>query len=378
MQKISYRASSTGAKMLIFIVFLQQMSCIWFDTPPKVPIVENSGPEVRIVGDSGLPVGLRKDAEIYKDTFVKFNLDVVLEKTLNGLADVNLFLEQVEPEYLDFAKNNWLMVNQEWMNIGPEIMSRIDLVLCKTRDAVILLQKYRKKHDLKFSIYYTKFTSEFNESEGFENDFGYFFHGAGKSEHKNTSAVLDCWEQNPELPLLKLTCNSFCYESQIKYKHEQCNERENIELHSSFLPAEQYNQLKKAGWYVVPSKAEGWGHYLHEGRARGAIIITTDAPPMNEFVTDEVNGFLVPPSHAEVFVRGSKALGAMEYSVDPTALSVVVKKALAMGEQERAEMSRRAKESFLEDKQFFNERMSLLIGFVFEDGGYSRIENILE
>lgn len=37
--------------------------------------------------------------------------------------------------------------------------------------------------------------------------------------------------------------------------------------------------------HICASEREGFGHYLNEARAAGAFIITTDHPPMNEFVT---------------------------------------------------------------------------------------------
>ena len=44
---------------------------------------------------------------------------------------------------------------------------------------------------------------------------------------------------------------------------------------------------------VFPSKLEGVGLPLLEGMACGLSAIATDAPPMNEFVQDGYNGFLV-------------------------------------------------------------------------------------
>jgi hypothetical protein len=37
--------------------------------------------------------------------------------------------------------------------------------------------------------------------------------------------------------------------------------------------------------HICASEREGFGHYLNEARAAGALIITTDHPPMNELVT---------------------------------------------------------------------------------------------
>jgi hypothetical protein len=37
---------------------------------------------------------------------------------------------------------------------------------------------------------------------------------------------------------------------------------------------------------------EGYGHYINEGRSVGAVVVTTDYPPMNELVSER-DGFLI-------------------------------------------------------------------------------------
>lgn len=46
--------------------------------------------------------------------------------------------------------------------------------------------------------------------------------------------------------------------------------------------------------YVYPSRLEGIGLTIAEALASGLPVITTDCPPMNEFVLNDVNGKLVP------------------------------------------------------------------------------------
>jgi glycosyltransferase involved in cell wall biosynthesis len=54
---------------------------------------------------------------------------------------------------------------------------------------------------------------------------------------------------------------------------------------------------------------EGFGHTLMEGMSCGAVILTTDAPPMDELVSAE-EGFLVP-------YDGTSPMGAgIRYMVD--------------------------------------------------------------
>lgn len=48
--------------------------------------------------------------------------------------------------------------------------------------------------------------------------------------------------------------------------------------------------------YVYPSRLEGIGLTVAEALASGLPVVTTDAPPMNEFIRPEINGRLVPVS----------------------------------------------------------------------------------
>lgn len=51
--------------------------------------------------------------------------------------------------------------------------------------------------------------------------------------------------------------------------------------------------------YVYPSRLEGIGLSVPEALSVGLPVVTTDSPPMNEFVENEHNGFLVKISHTK-------------------------------------------------------------------------------
>jgi glycosyltransferase involved in cell wall biosynthesis len=52
--------------------------------------------------------------------------------------------------------------------------------------------------------------------------------------------------------------------------------------------------LATAGTHLCPSVMEGWGHIINQGRMCGALVLTTDAAPMNELVCHNHSGLLLP------------------------------------------------------------------------------------
>ncbi len=68
-----------------------------------------------------------------------------------------------------------------------------------------------------------------------------------------------------------------------------------IEVITADLPTDEYlRMLAAADACLAPSRWEGLGLHLFEATALGVPVITNDNPPMNEVVSDCVNGLLVP------------------------------------------------------------------------------------
>ena len=48
--------------------------------------------------------------------------------------------------------------------------------------------------------------------------------------------------------------------------------------------------------HMCPSLIEGWGQYIDEGRRAKSIVVTLNAPPMNELIQNDKTGILVKAS----------------------------------------------------------------------------------
>ena len=151
-------------------------------------------------------------------------------------------------------------------------------------------------------------------------------HLKGHSNLKGTETVLQAWARHPDLP--PLTVNSL---TPLHAPH--------VRLLPRISDRDLVRELNTAQIHVCPSRSEGWGHYIVEGLSAGAIVITTDASPMNEHVQPGW-GFLVPPAHT--VGRGL----AVEHHVDADVLADTVRQAVALTEPQRAAMAVRARDHF--------------------------------
>jgi hypothetical protein len=98
---------------------------------------------------------------------------------------------------------------------------------------------------------------------------------------------------------------------------------------------------------------EGYGHALHEGIGCGAVVITVDRPPMNEFGC---------PTNLYVTPYRTRNHCLATFHIVAASIYEAAKRAIALGEEERAKLSAQARKVFLKDNEEFAERFSKLLG----------------
>jgi glycosyltransferase involved in cell wall biosynthesis len=104
------------------------------------------------------------------------------------------------------------------------------------------------------------------------------------------------------------------------------------------------------GIHLCPSEAEGFGHYLVEAMSCRAIVIATDAPPMNEMIAND-RGLLVRYA-ASVQQR----LGTNFY-VEIASLEQKIEMALDLSALRRRELTDNARCWFLANDRYFRARI---------------------
>ena len=223
---------------------------------------------------------------------------------------VNGMLERIRPEFMRAAQRNVLVPNPEYFRSQDKAaLPLMDAVWVKTRHAERLFQALGAK------THYVGFTSTDRYDANVPRQHA-FFHGPGRSGNKGTQALLSLWRKHPEWPMLTVVWRR----KRVDIEPLPAN----VTLIREHLSDAEYRRLQNAHrFHLCPSQTEGFGHYLVEAMSCHAVVVTLDAEPMNELVTD-ARGVLVA-AHA----LGTQDL-ATTYGFTEVAMEAAIERCLSM------------------------------------------------
>lgn len=260
---------------------------------------------VNIISNLANGYGLQQTYELLREELerrghvvqgVQFNRSAGIQR-----AAVNLFVETVRPELFPFANEQWVIPMPEWWDVRWFNLP-FDRVLALTHDCHHRFQA-RFGHRCTYLGWRTRdlYDPTVPRHRG-------FLHVGGKSPYKNTEAAID----GCRLAGVPLTVIG----AQRRVTRDEIVRAMNTHM-----------------FHLMPSAYEGYGYALHEAESARQIVVTTDAPPMNELGTP----FLVPsvasiPCHA-----------AMLYAVAATDIAAVVTRLLHLSAAEWAEQQARSR-----------------------------------
>jgi hypothetical protein len=276
-------------------------------------------------------VGLQQDFELLRSALedrghtvqgVQFNQKPLLVKP----ADVNVFLEVVTPQIFAAAPQQWAVPNPEWWFTGWDAACVWTKVLAKTRDCERI---FREKVGDRCQYLGWLARDLYDASVPRERK---FLHLTGKSRFKNTHAVIEgC--QRAGVPVTIIGDHSAPSRRRI-------SDEELIQVMNSHF------------CHIMPSAYEGYGHVLHEALGVGQIVITTEAPPMNEIAPS----ILVPSAGSTPHHFGQL------HRVKPSSIAQAVRVVQALSEAEVTQYQTRGRAQFQQDQQAFHQALDALVG----------------
>jgi glycosyltransferase involved in cell wall biosynthesis len=262
--------------------------------------------------------------------------------------DVNFFIESVFPEYLSMGRVNCLFVNQEWFRDGnlPHL-PRLDFLLCKTPSGVEAVR------GLPAVCRDVAFTSPDKRIAGFVRRGPLrCLHLSGQSAVKGTEAVVEAWSRHPEWPDVTVVRRARRYGGE---EAPPLPPLPNVRYETEYVAESKLRELQnECAIHVIPSQAEAYGHVIGEAMSCGAVVVTTDAPPMNELVTPD-RGVLIRVARSEPMRR------SMKYYIDVSDLEEKLNKVFAMSPDNRAELGRNARAWYETQHARFENSLSALL-----------------
>ena len=278
-------------------------------------IIESIGGEVEVViyNDIKDIKDIKDKLQSHKHIYSKVNIQIFIE---------HIFLEN--PLDLFPSDKSYIFVNQEYIQDWDiALMQSGNIIpLCKTQESLKTLRR--------LGITNAKYVGFGNN-----NQFEYinkidkipdlFIHIVGSSPLKGTKTLIDTWiHKHIKQPLIITgnnkaggNTNLFKYWKSLKPKLKPLPEivlkkweEWKILTDTSSISLPPFESIESSSVYfcntvldysiiqflqsvaevhMCPSLIEGWGQYIDEGRRAKAVVLTLDAPPMNELVRNRYN-----------------------------------------------------------------------------------------
>lgn len=234
----------------------------------------------------------------------------------------SIHLEKVFYGKLFSHQKHILVPNQEWFSSNSfSLLDYIDVVWTKTYFAREIFLEFKKNTS------YIGFCSVDEAYESAEKSRDYFFSRIGKGRFRGAKKLVDVWRRHPEWPVLKLVIDPSC-------RPEECPQ--NVEYIDTFVRFEDYNRLAGSSlFHIYATEVEGFGHSINEAMAQGAVVLVTNAPPMNEIANSDC-ALLIDAEYI-----GQK-LFSPRFAVKDSALEEVVARAMMLEDNDINQISRKA------------------------------------
>lgn len=250
-------------------------------------------------------------------------------------------------------------------------MRKLDYVLAKTEYGEKIMKILKDKFKLKYIIFYIGHTTIFPHKNIHKRDYSAILHLAGAHEFKNTDTIIKCWLKYPYLPRIIIGCYDNCIKNSLKKylsedEYNRITEQKNITFINGKIDFGDIVILKY--YYAIqlcPSITEGFGHYINEARITKSLVITSNIPPMNEFVDDN-SGVLI---NCDTILHKDNGNLLCLFNVDT--LANIIIDVTKLTPSQINEYGQKAYNRYVADKKFYLKRAKQVNAYLLKKSNFS-------
>lgn len=236
---------------------------------------------LNIISSHRNQTGLSQDADLIHGVFAN-----VFEKELKVSrvphyqpicpeAELNVFLEVINPVHFGYAAKNIWIPNPEWTyKSWKPYMEMVDEIWVKTREAETTFKALTSK-----PVKYISWTSL---PKGYEEKKNYHkaFVCVGKNIFRHPQLLIDAYfnsQDKADFPELHIP-----YDPKV-FKVEVPEGETKIKLYPNVLKQKEYDELlDECGLAICLSGAEGFGHAVNEAMSNGCNLMLSDIKPFED------------------------------------------------------------------------------------------------
>lgn len=254
--------------------------------------------KVNIVGNFTKNTGLMQDAAILRGILVGilgedvkiFKVPYVLPEC--GEADINFFLEVINPSLFPFARKNIWIPNQEWTyKAWIPYANMVDEIWVKTSEARRIFNDIVDYKKPVIQIGWTSIDKVYNPDTDKKN-YSKAIVPVGKNIYRHPKPIFQAYlkikQQDPAL-------YERLPELYVVHSPEHISVATPIEIQdkvivkSEVLKESEYDELlKECGLCICISISEGFGHAVNEAMSAGCNLIISPIAPFKEDLVGEV------------------------------------------------------------------------------------------
>jgi hypothetical protein len=233
--------------------------------------------------------GLTQDSAILRGLITNQFADAEIRKIQHYLpecpeAEINIFLELVNPALFISASRNIWIPNPEWTyKTWIPYMQMFDEIWLKTHEAYDIFQKHVSLEKLKY-IGWTSIDKVFAE----EKDYSKAIVLVGKNMYRNPKPILKAYY---DIFLKDRILYEKLPELHIPYKKDEVQFftppelQDKVTLYGVISESEYDTLLNTCGLAICISTCEGFGHCVNEAMSSGCNLILSNIKPFRELTS---------------------------------------------------------------------------------------------